>query len=385
MINELNKLKEELKGKKFPLAFLVEENFNHNVEFFTRESGDKLIRLATKSIRSIEILKLLKMKLGAKYNGLMCYSAEEALWLLEEGFENILIAYPVVNKKILEEITNHPSLEEIYFMIDSKEHLDILSSVTNKNINVCIDIDLSMKLPGLNFGVYRSSIKNLNDLQEIFFYSKSLKNISIKAVMGYEAQVAGVRDISSSLVENLVVPVLKKKSIQRLRRFRAEVVSWLNEKNIQLDFVNAGGTGSIDSSIEEECVTEITVGSGFYAPSLFDGYKNLKLKPSLFFALEVTRNPEPEKYTLYGGGYVASGSIGKEKSPVPIDSSVKLISTEMCGEVQTPFQSTKSYNLGDPIIFRHAKAGELLEHFNSFWVREQDVEFKTYRGMSKKF
>ncbi len=384
MINGLNKLKEELKGRKFPLAFLVEENFNHNVEFFARESGDKLIRVATKSIRSLEVLKLLREKLGAKFNGLMCYSASEALWLLEEGFKNILIAYPVVNKNEIQEVINHPNSDEVYFMVDSKEHVDILSN-TQKEINICIDIDLSMKLPGLNFGVYRSSIKNLNDFKDLFSYCEKVEKLSVKAVMGYEAQIAGVRDVSSSFIENLVVPVLKKKSIKKLKKIRAEIITWLNEKKVKLDFVNAGGTGSIDSSVEEEFVTEITIGSGFYAPGLFDGYKNLKLKPSLFFALEVTRNPEPGIYTLYGGGYVASGSIGLEKVPKPIDLNVKLVSTEMCGEVQTPFKSSYEYKLGDPVIFRHAKAGELLEHFNSFWIREKNIEYKTYRGMNKKF
>jgi len=385
MINELNKLKLDLKGKKFPIAFLIEENLNHNVEFFTRESKDKLIRIATKSIRSLEVLKLLKKKLGPKYNGLMCYSAEEALWLLEEGFENILIAYPVINKKNIKDLLAHANSSEVYFMIDSSEHVDILSALADKPINVCIDIDLSMKLPGLNFGVYRSSIKNLRDFKNLYSYCKNKNNILIKAVMGYEAQIAGVRDKGSSFLENLVIPFLKKRSINKLRQLRSEILTWINEENIQLDFVNAGGTGSIDSSIKEELVTEITVGSGFYAPSLFDGYNNLDLKPSLFFALEVTRNPEPKIYTLYGGGYVASGALGLEKIPIPIDSAVKLISTEMCGEVQTPIKSEKVFNLGDPVIFRHAKAGELLEHFNFFWLPKRGIEFKTYRGLNKKF
>ncbi|UZM98117.1 hypothetical protein OL548_25405 [Lysinibacillus sp. MHQ-1] len=42
-------------------------------------------------------------------------------------------------------------------------------------------------------------------------------------------------------------------------------------------------------------VTEITVGSAFYAPALFDQFTHLRLEKAAGFALRVTRQPE-KKY-----------------------------------------------------------------------------------------
>jgi D-serine deaminase-like pyridoxal phosphate-dependent protein len=63
---------------------------------------------------------------------------------------------------------------------------------------------------------------------------------------------------------------------------------------------------------------------------------------------------------------------------------------EGCGEVQTPLRVPIGVrlNLGDPVLFRHAKAGELAEHFNTYLlIRNGHVvdEVPTYRGAGKCF
>ena len=39
-----------------------------------------------------------------------------------------------------------------------------------------------------------------------------------------------------------------------------------------VELVNGGGTGSLHTTAREAAVTEVTAGSGFYAPTLFDRY-----------------------------------------------------------------------------------------------------------------
>ena len=39
-----------------------------------------------------------------------------------------------------------------------------------------------------------------------------------------------------------------------------------------LEFVNGGGTGSVQHTAAEDAVTEIAAGSGLYVPRLFDNY-----------------------------------------------------------------------------------------------------------------
>ena len=61
--------------------------------------------------------------------------------------------------------------------------------------------------------------------------------------------------------------------------------------------VNGGGTGSLETTAAEDCVTEVTVGSGFYAPALFDHYSAFDLTPAAYFVLPVVRRPGPGTVT----------------------------------------------------------------------------------------
>jgi D-serine deaminase-like pyridoxal phosphate-dependent protein len=67
-----------------------------------------------------------------------------------------------------------------------------------------------------------------------------------------------------------------------------------------------------------------------------------------------------------------------------------LRSWEGAGEVQTPvfYRGDVRLSLGDPVFFRHAKAGELCEHFNSLVLVSEGAivdEAPTYRGEGQAF
>jgi D-serine deaminase-like pyridoxal phosphate-dependent protein len=158
-----------------------------------------------------------------------------------------------------------------------------------------------------------------------------------------------------------------------------------------LDLVNAGGTGSIESSMKETWVTEITVGSGFYSPALFDYYEHFKHQPAVGFAVQIVRQPKENYFTCLGGGYIASGTVGIDKQPKPyLPDGIKLTDNEGTGEVQTPFKykGSEKINIGDAILFRHSKAGELCERFNELHLISNGKItniIPTYRGQGKCF
>lgn len=52
---------------------------------------------------------------------------------------------------------------------------------------------------------------------------------------------------------------------------------------------------------QQKEVTEITVGSAFYAPALFDQFTHLQLEKAAGFALSVTRKPEKNIVVCHGG------------------------------------------------------------------------------------
>ncbi|MEO6887124.1 MAG: amino acid deaminase/aldolase, partial [Jatrophihabitantaceae bacterium] len=122
----------------------------------------------------------------------------------------------------------------------------------------------------------------------------------------------------------------------------------------------------------------------------FDNYRAFEPRPALFFALSVVRRPAPGIATLFGGGYIASGPAGKTRIPKPATRGLKLIGTEGAGEVQTPVCGAAAARLrvGDRVWFRHAKAGELCERFETVHLVENGAvvdSVPTYRGEGKTF
>ncbi len=369
-----------------PTLILDLEAFDKNIEWVISNSPQKKIRIATKSIRSKDIIKKI-LTSNSIFQGVMTYDLREAIWLRDEGIKDILMGYPSMDVKSLHEIARNPN--EITLMVDLMDHLELLQELCEKyktTLNLCVDIDLSMDLPKLHFGVYRSS---LNTTEKLKLFSNKLKlcpNLKLVGLMGYEAQIAGVTDKKSAAVR-----FLKKLSIKKLRSFREECVNQLKADGFELKIVNGGGTGSLIDTGKENCVTEITVGSGLYAPVLFDYYKDLELNPALFFSLPIVRKPTENIYTCFGGGYIGSGAIDRKKAPTPfLPLGMNLLTLEGAGEVQTPFTYDGRENLkvGDSVFFRHAKAGEICERFDNIILLKNDGiqgYALTYRGEGKTF
>jgi D-serine deaminase-like pyridoxal phosphate-dependent protein len=183
---------------------------------------------------------------------------------------------------------------------------------------------------------------------------------------------------------------MQKRSAREIAQRRAEVVAAIREIT-PLEFVNGGGTGSLTLTGREEAVTEVTAGSGFYAPAQFDHYGRIRLRPAAGFALPVTRKPAPGIATALGGGYLASGPGDATRLPVPwLPEGLRLDREEGAGEVQTPLLGAAAASLspGDRVYFRHVKAGELCERFNNLYLVEGGEivdEVPTYRGEGHAF
>lgn len=382
-------------AQKAPFAFVDMNALDENIEAINRRAKGRNIRIATKSVRCRYLLQYIEEKLAHDF-GFMAFTSEEALWLAQNGFKNILIGYPMMDEKHVGEILSNTAYsQEITFMVDAYAHIEFLNKIAinyQQKVNVCVDIDMSTHFPGIYFGVYRSSLKNAADLSKLIDACSSFTTINWKGLMGYEAQIAGVGDnVKGQSLMNSIIKFLKKRSIKTIAERRASCLKVFAAKGIQLDFVNGGGTGSIESTLEETGVTEITVGSGFYQSHLFDNYSNFKHKPAAAFALQIVRQPQKDMFTALGGGYIASGATDKNKTPqVYLPEGMQLIANEGAGEVQTPFvyKGNESLKIGDVVFFRHAKAGELCERFNELiLVRDSKIEqsVPTYRGEQKCF
>jgi D-serine deaminase-like pyridoxal phosphate-dependent protein len=182
-----------------------------------------------------------------------------------------------------------------------------------------------------------------------------------------------------------VIRALHARSGRELRERRAAAVAAVRAV-APLEFVNGGGTGSIQRTASEPAVSEVAAGSGLFGPTLFDAYTSFTPRPAALFALPVVRRPGPGVATVLGGGYPASGAAGADRLPTPhLPAGLRLDSREGAGEVQTPVlgRAADGLAVGDRVWFRHAKAGELCERFAALHLIDGDViaaTVPTYRG-----
>jgi D-serine deaminase-like pyridoxal phosphate-dependent protein len=230
---------------------------------------------------------------------------------------------------------------------------------------VAIDLDLSLPLLGQHLGVRRSPIRDPAAALALARHIQARPGTVLRGLLAYEAQVAGIPDrVRGGALLDPIRGLIKRRSIPLARQRRAALLDALGP----LPVVNGGGTGSLRSTGLDPSVSEVTAGSGFLCPHLFDGYEGLPLRPAAFFALSVCRRSDPGFVTCQGGGYPASGPGGADRSPLPwLPPGLRPLDLEGFGEVQTPLDTRAcpvELELGDPVLCRHAKAGELADRFD---------------------
>lgn len=382
--------KDALNDTAKPCAFIDIDILRQNIRDIASTSNGKTIRVASKSIRSVAVLKDI-LAASPIFQGIMCFTAEEAVYLHQHGLDDLLIAYPVWNQYHLQQIAKlRKDKHTITVMVDSTEHIERLEQIAKKEDStflVCLDFDLSSDYFGLHFGVHRSQVKTTEHAMALIHRIRDSRYLQLDGIMGYEAQIAGVTDQDpNQQTKSSIIRLLKRKSATEITKKRKDVMEQLQSNDINVRFINGGGTGSLSQTAHDEPVTEVTVGSGFFHPGLFDYYQEFKRQPAAGFAIEITRRPSPNIYTCAGGGYIASGPVNKDKEPrVYLPEGAQLIANEGAGEVQTPiyYDGPQALEHGDPIIMRHSKAGELCERFTHLHLIQSGKimdTYTTYRG-----
>jgi len=383
-------------GRQMPFAYLDLDLLNENIHQVSLESAGKRVRIASKSVRSVAVLRHI-LTADPRFQGIMAFTAREALYLAALEFKDILIGYPTWDRNDISAVAEATAGgADITLMVDSIEQIQRIGEIAGHHsliLPICLDIDMSLQVPGLHFGVWRSPLSTPDQVRPLLELITASPHVRLDGIMGYEAQIAGVGDhYPGKPLKNTLVRALQRRSAREVRERRAAIVALAESFDLPLRFVNGGGTGSLATTRTEPAVTEITVGSAFYGPALFDNYRSFRYRPAAGFAIEIVRQPAPTIFTCLGGGYVASGAAGADKLPKPyLPPGAQLDSLEAAGEVQTPIKytgTTVPLHPGDPVFLRHSKAGELCERFTRLLLVQDGAvvgEVTTYRGDSQCF
>lgn len=377
-----------------PVAVVDLAAFDANAADLVRRAGGKPIRLASKSIRCRALLERALAVDG--FLGVMGFTLEESLWLARTGVRDILLAYPSADRAGFAELTADPrAAREITVVLDDPAQLDLIDEARggDAEVRVCLELDTSLHLLGgrVRVGARRSPLRTPEDLGAFAELVQRRRGFRVVGLMAYEGHVAGVGDrVPGRPVRSRVIRLMQAKARAELAERRAAAVRRLRQV-ADLEFVNGGGTGSVESTVAERAVTEVAAGSGLYQPQLFDNYRSFRGRPAALFGQPVVRRPGLGVVTVLGGGYPASGAAGPDRSPVPyLPAGLRYDPMEGAGEVQTPLLGSAADDLliGDRVWFRHAKAGELCERFAELHLIEGDRIVRTvptYRGEGKTF
>lgn len=410
-------LRRALKGTCAPTAVLDLDAFDENLDALAQRARGLPIRLATKSLRVPEAID--RALAHPAYSGVLAFSVPEALFLHARGVRDIVIGYPSLDRPALTRmVAEAGARSNITVMIDSVDHLDIIDDVRRSlaeagrgsgpertgpagngailaeagaaSVRVCIDVDSSYRPAEswlgdrVHIGARRSPIRDGRAAVALARQVAARPGFDLVGMMFYEGQIAGTADAGRT-VRQAIVRAMQRASIAELAERRAAVIAAVREV-ADLEFVNGGGTGSFESSSGEGTLTELAAGSGLFSPGLFDGYKHFRHRPAAYFVTPVVRRPGPGWVTVFKGGFIASGVPGPDRLPtIAWPPGLEYSGLEGPGEVQTPLTGpgTDSLRIGDLVWFRHAKAGELAEHFNDVQIVSQgriSDAWTTYRG-----
>jgi D-serine deaminase-like pyridoxal phosphate-dependent protein len=381
-----------------PFAFVDLDALRDNARFMLAQAAGKPIRIASKSVRSVAVLRRI-LELDPGFEGILSFTLPEALFLARQGFENIVVAYPTADREALAELAGlaaEPPRAPVP-MVDSPPHLDLIESAIGggpAEVGVCLDLDVGWWPLGgklARIGPKRSPVRTPERARLMAAEISRRPGTRLVGVMAYEGHIAGVGDrVPGQPLRSALIRSMQSASERDIRRRLPRIVAAVREQ-ASLEFVNGGGTGSLARTAAAGVVTELTAGSGFYDPVLFDHYRSLALAPAAFFVLPIVRHPAPGVATALGGGYLASGAGGRDRLPEPyLPEGLRLDKQEGAGEVQTPLLglAARRLRIGDRVYMRHAKAGELCERFGSLYLVEGERivdQVPTYRGEGKAF
>jgi D-serine deaminase-like pyridoxal phosphate-dependent protein len=229
-----------------PFAFVDLDLLDANAAAIVKRAAGKGVRIASKSVRSVPLLRRIQ-DTNLAFRGVLCFSPAEAVFLSGRGLDDLLVAYPVWDEAAIGAVCAELGRgRRVTLTVDCVEHvrrLGALASRSGVRLPVCLDADMSLRLPGLHFGVRRSPVATVEQAVALAEAVRQEGSLSLEGLMGYEAQVAGLADdLPGQALKSALVRWLKRWSVEDVSRRRAAIVRALLDRGHSLRFVNGGGT-----------------------------------------------------------------------------------------------------------------------------------------------
>ena len=183
-----------LAAHQAPYAFVDMDRLQANVQAVLQRAGDKPVRIATKSIRCVGLLRHIQQA-SPHFQGLMTFTAAESQFLLEQGFDDLLLGYPTTDTAAIDALAGAIAQgRRVTFMADHVDQLHLLSQAGARHgvdIPWCLDLDVSTRFPALHFGAFRSPLHHPAEVAQFLDAADRLPHLRLRGLMGYEGRSPG--------------------------------------------------------------------------------------------------------------------------------------------------------------------------------------------------
>src|ERR671914_126419 len=248
-----------------PFAVVDLDAFDANAADLLRRAGGTPVRLASKSVRC---RALIDRALGAGLQGILAFTLPEALWLAASSHDDIVVAYPTVDRAALRELAGGEARERVTVMVDCHEHLDAIAAAgasAGAPVRVCLDVDASWWPLGarVKIGAKRSPLRTPEQAAALAREVAARPELVLDGLMSYEAHIAGLGDRPPGRLGaamGAAIGAMQRASGRELAERRAAVAASVREV-APLRFLNGGGAGSVRRTAAEDAVTEVAAGS----------------------------------------------------------------------------------------------------------------------------
>jgi len=194
---------------------------------------------------------------GAK--GITCAKLGEAEVLAAAGIKDILIANQIVDPvKIFRLVGLAHGDTKITVVVDNEENIiDLSKAASNIGsiIHVLIEVDVGMRRCGVNTP------------EEVFYLSDKIiksKNLVFEGIQAYEGHLVYDLGVPPKLTDEL-----KRKGVQKMIEKVGNIKMYLEKRDIEVNEISGGGTGTYYITGDNTIWTEIQAGSYIFMDSVY--------------------------------------------------------------------------------------------------------------------
>jgi D-serine deaminase-like pyridoxal phosphate-dependent protein len=196
------RLRRAIAGEPLPTALIDLDALDANVArlLAPARGAGKRVRIASKSIRVPAVMKHVAAQSDGVVNGVMAYAAGECPMLVEQGWRDVLVAYPTVQPSDLACVVDaNLAGGSVSLIVDSEAHVNAIARAAAARgacVPLVIDVDMSFRpRRGVHLGVRRSPLREPAEVVALASRIADRKELRFEGIMGYEAQIAGVADL----------------------------------------------------------------------------------------------------------------------------------------------------------------------------------------------